>query len=1128
MSQVQLTFFFSTHIPGYHPGVVRLQEKTERSMRDIGEGYSGRHSLFALPGGRVEAPRYLAEALYDDQTYERQGGAHSGRRFDFCSPCRLHLIQRVGPGGEKTGKAPAWRKREMEPLSLPGGQAREEVCRQLASAIESWWEDPGHLAYTPPDQFASRTGAALYDESGERYQWVARFWHNRALVEAPVVFLAWHGDQVFQFATLHRGSSEQGTLFSYYRLFALMHLQHDLLLLDAGACSLEEPIVLPAQKAGTYQVNYCLFDELEEQQKPRVIGGSREWFPSAMYQKFPWLTEILDEARTTYSLYCTECGRGFLWEVGDTFLEDLARAGVVPVVCPHSFFCAECEHWSTPTTRSAHYTVEQERCPHDRPTSEVRRIPSLAISPLPRSWDGRRAVGPYGSELTEDAAGEGPTVRTPQTGGGEGAADVIVVLRFDSHDTRPEPDHSPAVPKGTTLIGTWAEDQPRARGSFSLVVGGITWTFAYADVTATCPIGRKAPEGEQERIAHESLQRAQVCEARGALAEGARWYARALIEYEGSGASALFLAGERLNYAELLVRLERLEEARTEFDEAARVYEAEALDTDQAAAVQGEYADLAIGALLKLASVCLRGAAGHERLRTVADRLLLLRQLVKNRVATSVALLLQVSELLYAVRESEAAATHFAQALVLYDKQFGQRPSAPRVAPLTESLQRVESLLYQVSGDAPLPLELADLEVQAAAPHLLFDMAVIIGAAYQREQLEVTKAGQLHKRVRAKLRARLQGLERPGGEDGADDLYPDMLFQTALQLGLLVRADQGPDEGDREYRPGRMLASWSGLALAEECSTFLDWWSKVGTSWWDPGERSPRGVYFPIQPSTQARALLLSSLNTCQPGRWYALRSLLYLLWRQHPHTFQPGGAAGSWAYASTTRLEFAQWERLEGERFVGILRSTLYELGLISLAFPRAGQAGTQAAPQAFSLTELGACVLLGQRGEAAAGEQEPLAGVIVQPNYEVLLVKISMPTLYDLLPFCRVKRLGMASTLELARDSVLCGRAAGLSHEAMLTRLAQQSRNELPQNVGYTLKEWAQAYQDPPLAFVEQAYVIRTEDETTAERLCRTAFLQRRGVQRLGPCLLAIPLEKSSLAEVRSALKREGVTIR
>jgi hypothetical protein len=46
MSQVELTFFFSTNIPGHHPGVMGMQEKTERSLRDIRESFYGlnRHS----------------------------------------------------------------------------------------------------------------------------------------------------------------------------------------------------------------------------------------------------------------------------------------------------------------------------------------------------------------------------------------------------------------------------------------------------------------------------------------------------------------------------------------------------------------------------------------------------------------------------------------------------------------------------------------------------------------------------------------------------------------------------------------------------------------------------------------------------------------------------------------------------------------------------------------------------------------------------------------------------------------------------------------------------------------------------------------------------------------------------
>src|SRR5207302_5597796 len=101
-----------------------------------------------------------------------------------------------------------------------------------------------------------------------------------------------------------------------------------------------------------------------------------------------------------------------------------------------------------------------------------------------------------------------------------------------------------------------------------------------------------------------------------------------------------------------------------------------------------------------------------------------------------------------------------------------------------------------------------------------------------------------------------------------------------------------------------------------------------------------------------------------------------------------------------------SNWDGADGEVIAGMLASSLHELGLVTLGFqtnPAAsGEPGNQ---DAFQFTELAGQVLWGHATkDHEASSNGQARTLIVQPNFELLLLQPDYQTLYKLLPFSKV----------------------------------------------------------------------------------------------------------------------------
>ena len=417
--------------------------------------------------------------------------------------------------------------------------------------------------------------------------------------------------------------------------------------------------------------------------------------------------------------------------------------------------------------------------------------------------------------------------------------------------------------------------------------------------------------------------------------------------------------------------------------------------------------------------------------------------------------------------------------------------------------------------------------VRASNTLIVYDLAVIIGAIYQ-QNIEPTQAGKVPKRLAAKIHPMLHGLPRFRFMD-EEDSYMEMLFQIGQELGL-VRLSQASLEGIKaRYEPGSQLEQWSQLDLTEQTRRLLQCWTR-SFGWLDI-----RGVNFrQYDPyywnPMAARGSLLEQLQKCTPGQWYSMASLLQTIWDKDPFELRPVQYNIRPADRRKSSAMRARWNSCEGEVYIGLLSSTLYELGIVALGYQEPGLAetGKFANPDAFMLTDLGAATLSASGATPVKTAVSPLSNgnrsLVLQPNFELLLLRPDMPTLYSLLPFAQVNQVDMVSRLTLTRASILRGMEAGNDIEQILRILEERSQKEIPQNVAYTLRDWVKLYKD---VRISQVLLLEVSSEAVADEICSSPKLQTFNLRKLTPRMLVVSSD-INLQELRRILEKEGIIVR
>lgn len=451
--------------------------------------------------------------------------------------------------------------------------------------------------------------------------------------------------------------------------------------------------------------------------------------------------------------------------------------------------------------------------------------------------------------------------------------------------------------------------------------------------------------------------------------------------------------------------------------------------------------------------------------------------------------------------------------------------------------------------------------VVSANPAFLWDLAMFVACVYQQE-IELTRSDGLHKRVAMKLLPLLSGARAQTPDEEKALGYLEMIKQEARELGLVsivplaekaaepVKPTKGRakavvnEEAKGQLAPGPKLDAWAQYDLAGQARRLFRRW--LTDRWWvdqlGAGYRGWLSHYIDVG---AARAAVQKALRDCEPGVWYSLASLRDTIKGDDPFVLRPVQRfAGEAGFKLADQLR-ERWDQTDGEVIAGIVRSSLAEMGLVALGYQRETPPGPNevANPDAFMLTDLGAAALgigapMPDQSETpgefpAVNGSDPscplpgaLAGclpqpLIVQPNFEVLVMEPCMPVLYHLPRYAVPECIGRVSRFTLTREALLRGLARGLSLDNILATLEQRSQKGLPQNIAYTLRDWARQYKETR---INQVILLEVGDEALANELANSGKLAALGLRRLGPCALAAPGE-TNLRDLHRALKKLGV---
>ncbi len=430
------------------------------------------------------------------------------------------------------------------------------------------------------------------------------------------------------------------------------------------------------------------------------------------------------------------------------------------------------------------------------------------------------------------------------------------------------------------------------------------------------------------------------------------------------------------------------------------------------------------------------------------------------------------------------------------------------LANLRRADERPLAMVGLVDGEAPQAVRPADTS-------FLWDLAAFTAIAHHQE-IELTRSGSLPKRAALRVASLLGGERaRLGAEE--TQAYVEMLKQEAVELGLIV-APPSTTKQRGQLGPGQRLDSWARHDQVMQARRLFRRWP--GDRWWAdlPGANYQEWLTFYLEIPV-AREAVQRLLRECQPGVWYSLASFRATLQGDNPYVLRP-----SQRYAGEAGFKLAddlreQWERTDGELITGMFRSTLHELGMVALGYHRETVPGTDenVNPDMFMLTELGAEVLT---SELSASQQPSARALVVQPNFQVLLMEPHMPALYWLVRFASLDQIGRVSRFTLTREALFDGLRLGTTIDDVLAFLESHTHKELPQNVVYTLRDWARQYRE---ASQPRITLLTVHDEELAGELVTSPKLRAFRLRRVGPKSVAVPPE-ASLRDLRRALERLG----
>ena len=303
-----------------------------------------------------------------------------------------------------------------------------------------------------------------------------------------------------------------------------------------------------------------------------------------------------------------------------------------------------------------------------------------------------------------------------------------------------------------------------------------------------------------------------------------------------------------------------------------------------------------------------------------------------------------------------------------------------------------------------------------------------------------TVRGEIFKTTEKRILQHL--IPKTGRELSRDDVLR-FIFRFARHAGLIDRT------GNRTFAVTARGREWEALSLLEKQRRLLDY---------TQAERSFAG-----EPLHQLgmRQLFLRLLKRIEPLVWYDLMYLPFLARNTYLLNLEDGKAEELFAERSQAgRLPTLEDPQRLAWNLIRWARERLYLLGIIDLGYDKSGR------PVAMRLTGAGARLLGLEHVGAENGSAPPVpvpeqatASLVVTPDFEVVL----FPTgddgelIHALDRFCVREKQGALLHFRITQDGVERALRGGLGLGEIVRVIETHARTPVPQNVAFSLKDWA-----------------------------------------------------------------------
>jgi hypothetical protein len=383
-----------------------------------------------------------------------------------------------------------------------------------------------------------------------------------------------------------------------------------------------------------------------------------------------------------------------------------------------------------------------------------------------------------------------------------------------------------------------------------------------------------------------------------------------------------------------------------------------------------------------------------------------------------------------------------------------------------------------VPGDPDAPHEELSLGID-----LVSNLARFLGII-DDNTVRFTQKGEIFKTTEKKIVQQL--IPNPGRELSREEVL-SFIFRFCRNENLIANT------GERTFAVSQAGREWGERDLATKLGALVDF---------SVDERALGGEPFHQE---RMRGILLRLLKRVEAGTWYDIMYLPFL--------------ARNTYLASMDELDVEEYfeERSKAAHYTPMVdpqrmawnlvrwvRQRLYLLGIVDLGYDAGGR------PVAMRLTLSGAR-LLGISDEADR-DAPALGTLVVTPDFEVVMFPTGddAEILHDLDRFCVRERQGHLVHFRIEEGSVRSALKGGMSLAAIVDTLERHSRTPVPQNVMFSIRDWALR---AGLVTVDDKLVARCEDPDTMRR-----FMQDPGVRaHLGASVDDVSVKLSSRASKR-----------